>query len=60
KTFMIAGVLSLAIVFSGFYFLVRNQFLLSLMQILLGGIIFYFVIRKAKKESWYGKPIVKK
>jgi|GEM_PF-5633185 len=56
NTFIIAGILSLAVSLSGFIFLLRNQFLLSLIQILLGGVIFWFVVRTAKKESWWGKP----
>jgi hypothetical protein len=57
RTFLIAGLLSLAISFSGFYFLLRNQYVLSLLQIALGGIIFYLILRKAKKETWFGKPV---
>jgi hypothetical protein len=56
NTFIIAGVLSLIIVLSGFFFLLRNQFLLSLFQIIFGGAIFWLTLRKAKQEEWFGKP----
>ena len=60
KTFLMAGVLALAIVISGFIFAIKNQFLLSLFQVAFGGIIFWLVLRKAKKEPWFGKPVEKK
>ncbi len=54
-TFLIIGVISLLIVISGFAAAFSNQ-LLSLLLIAAGGIIFWFVLRNAKKEAWFGKP----
>jgi len=56
KTFLISGILSVAIVILGF---VALMFLVLLSYILIaaGAIIFWFVLRKAKKEDWFGKPV---
>jgi len=56
NTFLISGVLSLLIVISGFLALFYNN-LLSLMLIAAGFIIFTFVLKKAKKEDWFGKRV---
>ncbi len=54
-TFLIIGVISLLIVISGFAAAFSNQ-LLSLLLIAVGGIVFWLVLRTAKKEAWFGKP----
>jgi len=55
-TFMVAGVISLIVVISGFVATYFHQYILSLVMIAAGGITFYFVLKKAKKEDWFGKP----
>ena len=55
RTFLIIGVISLLITISGFAAAFFNQ-LLSILLIAAGGISFWFVLRKAKKEAWFGKP----
>ncbi|MFH0868618.1 MAG: hypothetical protein V1839_00145 [archaeon] len=56
NTFLISGVLSLLIVISGFLALFYNN-LLSLLLIALGFVTFTIVLRKAKKEDWFGKRV---
>lgn len=56
-TFIIVGVISLIIVLSGFVVSFLHQFILSLVLIAIGGISFWLVLKKAKKEDWFGKPI---
>jgi len=57
STFVIAGILSLIIVISGFIAMtLLHNFLLSLLLIAIGGIVFWFISKKAKKEDWFGKP----
>lgn len=56
NTFLISGVLSLAVVISGFAALFYNN-LLSLLLIAIGFIIFTLILRQAKKEEWFGKPV---
>ncbi len=55
QTFLICGIASLSITISGFAALFFNN-LLSLLLIITGFIIFSLVLRKAKKETWFGKP----
>jgi ABC-type branched-subunit amino acid transport system permease subunit len=57
QTFLILGVASLLIVISGFLAVFLKQGLLSLMLIALGFIVFTLILRKAKKEDWFGKPV---
>lgn len=54
NTFLIAGVASLVIVISGFGALFISS-LFSLLLIAAGFIIFTVVLKKAKKEEWFGK-----
>ena len=54
-TFLISGIVSLAIVISGFIAAFLHQFLLSWLLIAVGGAVFWLVLRKAKKEAWFGK-----
>ena len=56
-TFILSGILSLIVVIFGFIATFLHQFLLSLLLIAAGGIAFYFVLKKAKKEDWFGKPV---
>lgn len=56
QTFLISGIASLLIVIFGFVAVFLKQGLLSLMLIALGFIVFTLVLRKAKKEEWFGKP----
>ncbi len=55
QTFLIIGIISLLITISGFAAAFFNQ-LASLLLIAVGGIIFWLLLRKAKKEAWFGKP----
>lgn len=55
QTFLIGGVTSLIIVLLGFVALMFLV-LMSYILIALGAIIFWLVLRKAKKEDWFGKP----
>lgn len=55
-TFMIAGVVSLIVVLSGFVATYYHQTLLSIGLIAAGGLAFYVVSKQAKKEDWFGKP----
>lgn len=54
-TFLIIGAVSLVLTISGFAAAFSNQ-LLSLLLIAAGGGIFWFLLRKAKTEAWFGKP----
>ncbi|MBI4095307.1 MAG: hypothetical protein HY438_00440 [DPANN group archaeon] len=54
-TFLVVGIISLLITISGFAAAFFNQ-LASLLLIAAGGITFWLVLRKAKKEPWFGKP----
>jgi len=56
QTFLISGILSLLIVISGFVAVLFKQNLLSLLLIASGFVAFTLVLRKAKKENWFGKP----
>jgi len=56
QTFLISGIASLLIVIAGFFALFYSN-LLSLLLILAGFILFTLVLRKAKKEDWFGKPV---
>ena len=55
-TFIIVGIISLIVVLSGFVATYLHQFIISLVLIAIGGISFWFVLKKAKKEDWFGKP----
>ncbi len=56
KTFLICGIASLLVVISGFAAVLFRQNLLSLLLIASGFVAFSLVLRKAKKEDWFGKP----
>ena len=55
RTFLVIGIISLLITISGFAAAFFNQ-LYSLLLIAAGGISFWLLLRKAKKEAWFGKP----
>jgi antibiotic biosynthesis monooxygenase (ABM) superfamily enzyme len=57
QTFLICGVLSLIVVALGFVATFLGQALLSYFFIAVGAASFWLVLRKAKKESWFGKPV---
>jgi hypothetical protein len=56
-TFVVVGVISLIVVLSGFVASFLHQFILSLVLIAIGGLSFWLVLKKAKKEDWFGKPV---
>ena len=60
KTFLIGGILSLVVVSAGFVAVLFKQSLLSLLLIAAGFISFMIILRFAKKEDWFGKPVVHK
>ena len=60
KTFLAGGILSLIIVLLGFVAVFFKQNLLSLLLIAAGFISFMIILRFAKKEDWFGKPVVHK
>ena len=52
STFVITGILSLIIVISGFIAMTfLHNFLLSLLLIAIGGIVFWFISKKAKMKT---------
>ena len=55
QTFLVVGIISLLVTISGFAAAFVNQ-LFSLLLIAAGGIMFWLLLRKAKKEAWFGKP----
>jgi len=57
QTFLICGILSLVVVMLGFVAIFLSQALLSYFFIAAGAASFWLVLRKAKKESWFGKPV---
>lgn len=58
-TFIITGVLSLVVVMLGFVVTFLHNYLVSLILIATGGILFWWGQRIAKKEDWYGLPAKK-
>jgi hypothetical protein len=55
-TFIITGILSLVVVMLGFVVTFLHNYLISLLLIATGGILFWVGLRIAKKEDWFGKP----
>ena len=59
-TFIITGILDLIIVLLGFVVMTfLHNYLVSWLLIAAGGICFWWGLRIAKKEAWFGKPIQK-
>ncbi|MEM2873851.1 MAG: hypothetical protein QW063_00125 [Candidatus Nanoarchaeia archaeon] len=56
-TFVITSILSLVVVVLGFIVTLLQNYLVSWLLIAAGGICFWFVLKKAKKEDWFGKPV---
>ena len=57
QTFIICGILCLIAAVLGFVATFFGQILLSYVLIGAGALSFWLVLRKAKKEDWFGKPI---
>ncbi len=58
-TFIITGILSLVVVVLGFVVTFLHNYIVSLLLIATGGILFWIGLRIAKKEEWFGKPAKK-
>lgn len=56
-TFIITGILSLIVVLLGFVVMFLHNYLVSWLLIAAGGICFWWGLRIAKKEEWFGKPV---
>jgi membrane-bound ClpP family serine protease len=56
QTFVVTGVVSLILLSLGFVAIFFKQNLISLLLIAAGFVSFTIVLRKAKKEPWFGKP----
>jgi hypothetical protein len=55
-TFIVTGILSLVVVMLGFVVTFLHNYIVSLLLIAAGGICFWWGLRIAKKEDWFGKP----
>ena len=56
-TFILTGALCLVVVMLGFIVLTfLNNNIVSFIFIATGGILFWWGLRIAKKEEWFGKP----
>ncbi len=58
-TFIVTGVLSLVVVMLGFVVTFLHNYVISLLLIAAGGILFWWGLKIAKKEEWFGKPMQK-
>jgi Flp pilus assembly protein TadB len=56
-TFIITGILSLVVVMLGFVVTFLHNYLVSLLFIAAGGICFWWGLRIARKEEWFGKSV---
>lgn len=55
-TFILTGVLCLVVVILGFVVSFLHNYLVSWLLIIAGGLCFWWGLKIAKKEDWYGKP----
>jgi uncharacterized membrane protein len=58
-TFIVTGILSLVVVMLGFAVTFLHNYIVSLLLIAAGGILFWWGLRIARKEEWFGKPAKK-
>jgi hypothetical protein len=58
-TFIITGMLSLVVVMLGFVVTFLHNYIVSLLLIATGGILFWIGLKIARKEAWFGKPAKK-
>ena len=58
-TFILTGALCLIVVMLGFVVTFLHNYLVSWLLIAAGAICFWWGLRIAKKQEWFGKPIQK-